>query len=266
MRPQKNLNALNSLASPLYLQHSSATRLDLDTNHRLRIERKHQPERRIPLHHISRIVCSSQLDITTRALLACLQGGIPVCFVNTDGSALGWCLGTRRKESSLRQLLTHALDDPDWNHLYQPWLQLQRSALAAQTLLLCGVATTPAARHNPKAALCNAHTQKHQVPCAAHIQALSGLAQQEIANYLNAEIGDPTLLAWHQPGLNLLQDLGQLLALHTHTDLHHASQLPPLDGLHHWAVRLHECHSAHWQQRVAHLTHAFEQFLRSHWQ
>jgi len=252
-------------ASPLYLQNGSAQRLDLDQHRRLCIERKDQPPRRIPLHHISRIVCSSTLDISPRALMACLQSGIPLCIMNPDGSTLGWCMGSRRKETTLRQLLTHALDDPLWASLYQPWLSLQTSAIAAQTLLLCGVPSTAAARRNPRAALCNAHTTKHQQACAHHVNALAMLAQHELAAHLAQETGEPPLLAWYQPGQNLLQDLGQVLALHAHTDLHHASQLPPPDQLTPWSIRHFERHSAHWQQRIAHLMHSFEQFLRSHW-
>ena len=90
-------------AQPLYLQNGSAIRLDLDLTQRLRIERKDLPERRIPLHHVSRIVCSSTLDISARALMACMKSGIPLAVVDTRGEPLGWCLGARRKESSLRQ-------------------------------------------------------------------------------------------------------------------------------------------------------------------
>ncbi len=252
-------------ARPLYLQHGSAQRLGLDPARRLRIERKDQPEIRIPLHHVSRIVCSSTLDISSIALMACLQSGIPVCIVNTDGTTLGWCMGTRRKETTLRQLLTHALDDPTWPLHYGEWLQNQKKAIAAQTLLLCGVPTTAAARQNPRAALCNAHFQKHQQACAHHVNALARLAQHELTAHLARETSDPQLLAWYRPGLNLIDDLGQILAMHAHTDLHHAPQLPAPEQITAWSIKHHERHTGHWQQRTAQLMHGFEQFLRTHW-
>lgn len=252
-------------ARPLYLQNGSAQRLGLDGTRRLRIERKDQPERRIPLHHVSRIVCSSTLDISSAALMACMQHGIPLCIVNTDGTTLGWCLGSRRKETTLRQLLTHALDDPAWPLHYTHWQQSQHNAIAAHTLLLCGVPATAAARQNPRTALCNAHFQKHQQACAHHINALTQLAQHELTAHLSRETSDPQLLAWHRPGLNLLHDLGELLGLYAHTDLHHVHQLPKPDDITPWAIRQHERHAAHWQQRIAHLMHNFEQFLRTHW-
>ena len=82
---------------------------------------------------------------------------------------------------------------------------------------------------------------------------------------LEKEIGDPALLAWRRPGLNLMEDLGSIIGLHAHTDIHHAQQLPAPEKAQAWAVRLHEAHMAHWQQRIAYLMVAFEQFLRSHW-
>jgi hypothetical protein len=255
--------AMNAL--PLYLHNGSAQRLDLDTAQRLRIERKDLPERRIPLHHVSRIVCSSTLDISARALMACMKSGIPLAVVDSNGETLGWCLGARRKETSLRQLLTHALDDQAWPTHYADWLAQQHAATAAQTLLLCGVPTTAAARHNPRTALCNAHFVKHSQGCAQQVDALALLAQHELAAQLAQATSAPELLAWHRPGLNLIEDLGQVIGLHAHTDLHHAPLLPEADMLTPWAIRHYERHTAHWQQRIGQLMYAFEQFLRSHW-
>ncbi len=252
-------------ALPLYLHNGSAQRLNVDAAQRLLIERKALPERRIPLHHVSRIVCSSTLDISARALMACMKSGIPLAIVEPNGEALGWCLGARRKETSLRQLLTHALDGQAWATHYNDWLKRQHAAIAAQTLLLCGVPTTAAARHNPRAALCNAHFLKHQQGCAKEVDALAVLAQSGLAAQLAQHTGAPNLLAWHRPGLNLIKDLGAIIGLHAHTDLHHAPQLPEADHLTTWAIRNYERHANHWQQRTGQLTYTFEQFLRNHW-
>ena len=258
------LHKLTMNAQPLYLHNGSAQRLDLDTAQRLHIVRKDMPERRIPLHHVSRILCSSTLDISARALMACMKSGIPLAVVDPRGETLGWCLGARRKETSLHQLLTHALDDQAWPSLYTEWLAQQHAAIAAQTLLLCGVLTTAAARQNPRTALCNAHFVKHHQGCAQQVDALVLLAQHELAAKLAQATSAPELLAWHRPGLNLIEDLGNVIGLHAHTDLHHAPQLPE-DDITAWAIRQYERCAAHWQQRIAQLMFAFEQFLRSRW-
>lgn len=252
-------------ALPLYLHHGSVQRLDLDAARRLRIERKDLPEKRIPLHHVSRIVCNSALDISSRALMACMQSGIPLAVVGAKGEPLGWCLGARRKETSLRQLLTHALDDPAWPAHYKDWWQQQYSAIVAQNLLLCGVPSSAPARNNPRAALCNAHFQKHQQGCASQVDALAALAQHELAAKLADETGAPELLAWYRPGLNLMADLGLLIGIHAHTDLHHAPHLPAPAQLSNWAMHYYEKYAAHWQQRMGQLMYTLEQFLRTHW-
>lgn len=254
---------------PLYLHTSAVQRLDLDSAQRLCIERKDWSEKRIPLRLVSRIVCRSTLDISTRALVACMKSGIPLVLVEPDGKAIGWCMGARRTETTLRQLLIHALDDPEWNNCYTPWLHNQHLAIAAQVLLLCNVPITAQARGNPRAALCNAHRRKHQQACGSAVNALARLAQHALSAHLAKETGAPELLAWARPGLNLMSDLGALLALHAHTDVHHALEIPPphpaQKDLNAWAVHHYEGHTAHWQQRTAHLSWSFEQFLRSHW-
>jgi hypothetical protein len=251
---------------PLYLNQGSTQSLDIDTAQRLRIVRAQLPEKRIPLHLVSRIVCSSHVSISTGALLACMRRGIPLAIVEPSGKTVGWCFGTRRTENSLRELLRHALDDPAWATHYKQWLGNQRLAIAVQVLLLCQVPASAAARANPRAALCNAHRLKHHQPCGQAVNAIAQLAQHELAAHLARESSDPALLAWARPGLNLIQDLGALLGLHAHTDVHHALQIRTEEALPAWALHRYESHSAHWQQRMAHLAVAFEQFLREHWQ
>lgn len=254
---------------PLYLHTSTAQRLDLDSAERLCIERKDLPEKRIPLRLISRIVCSSTLDISARALVACMKSGIPLALVEPNGIAIGWCMGARRTETTMRQLLTHALDDPEWDRRYTPWLHNQQLAIAAQVLVLCNVPVTAPARNNPRTALCNAHHRKHQQACGNAVDAIASQAQQALCAHLVNETGAPELLAWARPGLNLIHDLSTLLGLHAHTDIHHAPEIPPTHhaqkDLNAWAVDRYEKHTAHWQQRIAHLSWSFEQFLRSHW-
>ena len=258
------MNSL-SIAQPLYLQNSSVTRLDLDASMRLRIERKALPEKRIPLHHISRIVCSSSLDISTRTLIACMKSGVPLMVMDQTGETLGWCLGARRKETSLRQLLSLALDDSVWNARYTKWLQQQRAAYASEALLMCGVRISPAARRNPKVALCNAHYRKHGQATGIFVNALANLAQHELAAVLAKEVSEPSLLTWHRPGLNLIDDLGSTMGLFAHIDLHHTTNLPEPDQLTAWAVRHYEKHAPHWQQRLGQVLFDFERFLRAHW-
>ncbi len=251
--------------SPLYLVSKTPGKLGLDPAQRLCIDLAGQRTRRIPMHMVSRIVCGSQVEISTNALLGCMRRGIPLSIVEPDGTTIGWCMGVRRTENSLRLLLSNALSDPAWDELYTPWLETQRLAVAAQVFLLCDVHADAAARRDPRVALCNAHKNKHGRPCGDHVNAIAELARHELAAYLAREISEPTLLAWHRPGLNLIADLGDLLAHHAHTDLHHAPMLPEPTRLSHWAMRTYERQANHWQYRIASVVQAFEQFLRECW-
>jgi len=250
---------------PLYLHNAHVKRLDIDRSTRLCITLDNQTKRFIPAHHVSRIVCNNNIDISASALIACMELGIPVAVVSAKGEPIGWCLGARRKETTLAQLLLNALEDATWTQLYQHWQTLQTSAAAANALLLCQVACTPAAMQNPRAALCNAQRVKHGIACAKQLKALSLLAHSAMSAQLAQETNATQLLAWYRPGLNLLTDLGDILALNAHIDLHHASTLPNDDQLDKWATRYFEKHAAHWQQRIGQLHFAFEQFLREHW-
>jgi hypothetical protein len=264
-----NERKINMSGIPLYLQNSKVQKLDIDSTQRLRIERSDLPEKRIPIHLVSRIVCRVSLDISARALVACMKKGIPLALVDNDGQAIGWCMGARRTETTMRQLLIHALDDYQWNEYYSQWLLNQRQANAAQSLLLCSVPATSQARYNPRAALCNAHRQKHKQACGNFVNALTYLAQHELSAHLNQETGAPELLVWARPGLNIIHDLGGLLSFHAHTDVHHAHLLLLKDldkqATSAWATRHYEKHIAHWQQRIAQISWSFEQFLRNHW-
>jgi len=255
-----------ALARPLYLQNSSAKRLDIDQSGRLRIERQAHPDKYIPLHHVSRIVCTSNLDIGAKVWIACMQSGIPIAVTDKNGCTIGWCIGSRRKESSLKQLLMHALDDANWPELYRDWYGQQETAIAVHNLVMCGVATTAVARNNPRTALCNAHYLKHHSNCTYGLDNVAELAKHEMASALVTEVGAPELLAWYRPGLNLLDDLGRLVGLYAHTDIHHAGALPNAEQASHWSIRHYEKHGRHWQERIAHTLVAFEQFLRQHWQ
>jgi len=253
------------LAAPLYLHTGSAQRIDLDSADRLRIERNNMPTRHIPLHQVSRMVCHESMDISAKALMACLQQAIPIAIVNSQNEAIGWCLGARRKESSTKQLLMHALDDPQWEAHFQLWRAQQQQAIAAQCLLLCGVQNTASARQQPRVALCNAHYLRHRAASAHLVDAVAALAQHELAANLSHLVGAPDLLAWYRPGLNLIVELGVLLGLYAHIDLHHAPKLPAPDKRQVWAVQHFEKHAAHWQARMGQLLFNFEQFLRTHW-
>lgn len=250
---------------PLYLQDSDALSVDIDSTLRLCISWAEKPQRRIPLRFISRVVCNKRVSISTDALIACMKMGIPISFVEKNGAPLGWCMGVLRRESSLKSLLVHALDDPDWEHLYGQWLQRANLSTVSQVLLMCNTPATPVAIGSPRSVLFNRHRQKHGRPCGKLFNRLAGLAIDELASRLYREIGEPELLTMARPGYNLLLDLGELVALHAHIDIFHASSLPTETDVGRWATRHYHVHATHWVYRTSALVFDFSQFLRRHW-
>lgn len=266
MRKLHHINRQSLAAAPLYITAAGKTQLSLDSSKRLCIATNDgKPTRTIPLHLISRITCHCRIPLPQNLILACLNRGIPIILTGSSGATVGWIFGNRRRETSATELLRHALDDPAWKTLFEQWHSLQHASVAAQTLLLCAIPLTPQSTNNPRAALCNAHRQKHGVPVKTHINALTALATQELANALHHHIADTKLLCWYRPGLNLITELGKLISLHAHTDLHHCKHLPPATHSTAWAIKTCESHTAHWQQRISAVLHNFENFLRSHW-
>lgn len=265
MKGREQLQGMVSSAVPLYLHAPTVQGLSLDDAQRLCVHLTGGRERYVPLHLVSRLVCHSRADISSQVWIVCMRRGVPVSIMEPNGQVLGWCLGARRVESSLRQLLLHALDDPMWPEQFARWHEDWQAAVVAQTMLMCGVPGTAAARNAPRVALCNAHLHKHGQACGKRVDALAQLARQALVAHLARETGEPVLLAWRRPGFNLLDSLGQLLAWHAHTDVHHGAWLAQDAQLQSWAVRHYERHAAHWEQRLGQLVTGFEQFLREHW-
>lgn len=250
---------------PLYLLSYQAKRVSIDSTRRLQVHMSGGKINSVPLHLVSRLVCGVHIEIETKALHACMHAGVPIAIQTKDSESVGWCFGARRVESSLRQLLLFAYDDPKWEELYETWRDQTYDAIASQALLLCDVPATLDARKQPRIALCNAHFEKHGVACGDHLDALTLLAVHEIAAVLAEEVGDASLVVWGKQGLNLVEELGALVAVHAHVDLHHAQGLRRLRNIERWAVPFYESMAAHWQQRIATVVVSFEQFLRSHW-
>ena len=250
---------------PLYLNQIGNATVDLDAANRITVAIPGKSMRTIPLHLVSRIVCRLQNSIGSRLLVECMKQGIPVSFVDKNGSPTGWCLGVRRIENTVGQLMRHALDDPSFMTLYLSWLASQHQSISSQVMLECGLVRKSAHLPSIRATLCNAHKEKHQAPAGRHLNSLSNVAIQELAAVLSKEIGDPSLLAWTMPGYNLINDLGQILKWHSHNDVHHCTALPMMSDLNLWATKLYEQKSSLWQLRISHLKWSFEQFLRQHW-
>ena len=252
-------------ARPLYLQPSLPARVSLDNAVALRIHISGQSGLRTPLAKISRVVCNHQVQWDSDALVACLQHGIPIAFMDARGKSIGWCFGARRRETTLANLLARALAADDWNQRFDPWLEGQHRARAAQALLLCGIVTSNAHLSDVRNVLCNLHRTRLGVPAGAALGKLEVLARCDVAAALADAVGEASLLAWHRPGLNLIDTFAGLVSIHAHTVINSTCGLPAADQVTRWATQSYEKHAGLFAQSTGALIGAFELFLREHW-
>lgn len=252
-------------ARPLYLQPMLPARVALDSTVALRIHTVGQSGLRTPLTRISRVVSNHHVQWDSDALIACLQNGIPIAFMDARGKPIGWCFGARRRETSLANLLEHALESDEWEQRFNPWLDAQHRARAAQALLLCGVFTSTAHLANVRNVLCNLHRTRLGAPAGAALGRLEALARCDIAAALADAVGEARLLAWHRPGFNLIDTLAGLVAIHAHTIINGTQELPAPDQMAQWATRNYEKNAGLFAQSTGALIGALELFLREHW-
>ncbi len=166
-----------------------------------------QAAARYPLRRVSRVVVSGAVDLETRALLACLQRGLPVVFLDAEGEPLGYCFGRRVRELPLDERLRELVALPDWQPVYENW----RAAAERRELLAVvrrfGVRSADLRPASVRAALA---AQRASLGAAALVAAserqlrgaLSGLAAEVLAATVSADLAFA-----RAAGLHLLEDL-----------------------------------------------------------
>ncbi|MBM3522369.1 MAG: hypothetical protein FJX57_05380, partial [Alphaproteobacteria bacterium] len=95
----------------LYLG-GEASRVELD-GPALRIAAGDSADTRVPLRLLARVVARGGTEWSTSALLACLAAGVPVSFLQPNGTPLGHCLPVSRRRTDLSRLLDRL--EPDWD-------------------------------------------------------------------------------------------------------------------------------------------------------
>lgn len=118
---------------PLYLYAAEPMIVILD-GPALRVRRRHRAEGLFPLARVSRVVISGAVEIRTPALTACLARGIPVSFVQRDGTPVGLCIGHRLKRTGISSLLEELFCISQWPELYENWRKAAERQAIRDTL------------------------------------------------------------------------------------------------------------------------------------
>lgn len=105
---------------PLYLHADRPLAVSLD-GPALRISRTGCADQRFPLRRISRVMVSGNASWSTKALLACADEGINVCFLTAAGMPRARWTGRGTTRSELAQRWQDFVDRPDWPDLHTEW-------------------------------------------------------------------------------------------------------------------------------------------------
>lgn len=111
------------MLKPLYIEGTPAFAVSLDGPSLVIAASEGRQKGRIPLPRLAHVITSEKAKWSTEALVACLRRGIPVVFLDAEGAAVGFCMGTGRpdpQEEMARALATF-LDRPDWPFAYAAW-------------------------------------------------------------------------------------------------------------------------------------------------
>lgn len=201
---------------PLYLEGGTEWRISLDDGVALRVSAVGRARSLYPLQRLARVVCGASAEWETAALLACLRAGVPVLFHDAHGATMAWCFGPRRRETTLAGLLNEGFRHPDWPAFFSQWQQsaTRREVLAAlREMNTCSQRLDTAAA---RAHLCNLHRDRTGRAAGPWLRALKRAATALVAENLHSALGDPALICFARPGLNLASLFAELIEWRLH--------------------------------------------------
>jgi hypothetical protein len=97
----------------------------------LRVRATGRPETRYPLYRVSRVIASTCVNWSAAALESCLQSGIPIVIVRTNGEPVGSVHPVSLRPSPASEALKELLDRTDWREIYGNWLRARRMKVLA---------------------------------------------------------------------------------------------------------------------------------------
>ena len=119
---------------PLYLKGVEPLKVSLD-GPALKVSQRGAADRRFPLRRVSRVIVSNRVAWSTRALLACADEGITVCFLSRNGTPRARWTGRPSPRSEFLQRWHDFVDRPDWQELFTQW----RTAVRRRAVRFCAL-------------------------------------------------------------------------------------------------------------------------------
>lgn len=205
---------------PLYLYGKKPTRVDAD-GPALRVRIADTAPLRYPLVRIARIIAGPRVEWQATALNLCQQHGLPIVFLDAAGEPTGYLLPAQNKASRLDDVIEEMLDRADWPLHYTPWLRAQRMQLL-HTWLHARQTTGHLTQHHEYQELVRQHVYRPETEPVSypHESVQAGAITAYVLQILHRSGLKPRYWGDNGSVLELAQDIGQLLALTLHLEMH----------------------------------------------
>lgn len=197
------------MKSPLYLDVRRADSVFLEAE-TLRIALRGGGSGWYPLRCVSRVVVTGDIEWETRALLACLQAGIPVAFRARDGQLIGHCLSDVSNRVNLESLLNSALQSATGQQRYREWLAQCWHAWRQRFAAASGVSECDAVRDLDRKMLADL---EQVLPCSVTLfrDQLAVLIASKLSGVLLSYGFSDNVHVPQTPGVHVYNDLVRLL-------------------------------------------------------
>lgn len=122
-------------ARTLYLGQSTCQRVDATIDSLVvSAKRTDEPLRqlRFPLQRVARVVSSTAVDWSGKALHLCLQRNLSICWLDSNGDAMGSLYSNNAQPSSFASALDLMLETTEGLERYQHWLKSRRMQVQLQ--------------------------------------------------------------------------------------------------------------------------------------
>jgi hypothetical protein len=227
-----------SLAA-LYIS-GTAERLVVRDGRSIVVRQHGESWRRYPFNRLSHIVSDHRVNWKTDAITGCMSFGVPVFFSDGRGEYIGACYGTRRRETTLANLLRLSLEHPNGEVRLVEFLH----AFDCEARHLCAEKHGLRGRVHESEVVISGATNNifsiWQVPPGNYLKAYEGLLRSWVETELLESLGhESELIAYPLAGFHLGEKITESCRWSVLSVLANAG-LAPLSGEapSGWAVRV----------------------------
>jgi hypothetical protein len=195
---------------PLYLEAGATTRVRID-GPALVVRTAGEARRWFPLRLLSRVVSRPQVAWDGSAILALIEAGVPLFFIDKDGALAGACLGRFDDRSGLRAHLDALIAQPSWPVRYDNWRRSEERRILRH---LHAAFSWPEADLRPDVARARVEWALAQALGPAwreRLHPLMGLLRSEVIGELKAMGLEPDVIAGLRGQATLAKDITALV-------------------------------------------------------